>query len=57
VAESYGAWREKNMYGKVSMGIQRSTFVIDRDGVVRKAWKKVNVDGHDEQVLEALAAL
>ncbi|HEX4960874.1 MAG TPA: thioredoxin-dependent thiol peroxidase [Thermoanaerobaculia bacterium] len=57
VAEAYGAWREKNMYGKVSMGIQRSTFLIDRDGKVRKAWKKVNVDGHDEQVLAALAAL
>jgi thioredoxin-dependent peroxiredoxin len=57
VAESYGAWREKNMYGKTSMGIQRSTFLIDRDGKVRKAWKKVNVDGHDEQVLEALGAL
>jgi thioredoxin-dependent peroxiredoxin len=57
VAESYGAWREKNMYGKVSMGIQRSTFLIDRDGKVRKAWKKVNVDGHDEQVLAALETL
>jgi peroxiredoxin Q/BCP len=57
VAERYGAWREKNMYGKTSMGVQRSTFVIDRDGKVRKAWKKVNVDGHDEQVLEALASL
>ena len=57
VAERYGAWREKNMYGKTSMGIQRSTFLIDRDGKVRKAWKKVNVDGHDEQVLEALGAL
>jgi len=57
VAETYGAWREKNLYGKTSMGIQRSTFLIDRDGKVRKAWKKVNVDGHDEQVLEALSSL
>jgi len=57
VAERYGAWREKNMYGKVSMGVQRSTFVIDGEGKVRKAWKKVNVDGHDQQVLDALAAL
>lgn len=57
VAERYGAWREKNMYGKVSLGIQRSTFVIDREGVVRKAWKKVSVDGHDEQVLAALKSL
>jgi peroxiredoxin Q/BCP len=57
VAETYGAWREKNMYGKKSMGIQRSTFLIDSGGKVRKVWKKVNVDGHDEQVLSALAAL
>ncbi|HXU45837.1 MAG TPA: thioredoxin-dependent thiol peroxidase [Thermoanaerobaculia bacterium] len=57
VADAYGAWREKNMYGKKSMGIQRSTFLIDPAGVVRKVWRKVAVDGHDEQVLEALADL
>jgi peroxiredoxin Q/BCP len=57
VAERYGAWREKNMYGKVSMGIQRSTFLIGADGKVRKVWKKVNVDGHDEAVLDALGML
>ena len=57
VAEKYGAWREKNMYGKKSMGVQRSTFLIDAEGVVRKVWKKVSVDGHDAQVLEALAKL
>ena len=57
VAEKYGAWREKNMYGKKSMGIQRSTFLIDAQGKIAKVWKKVNVDGHDEQVLEALKAL
>jgi len=57
LAERYGAWREKNMYGKKSMGIQRSTFLIDGAGVVRKVWKKVSVDGHDEAVLAALAAL
>ena len=57
VADTYGAWREKNLYGKVSMGIQRSTFLIDREGVVRKAWKKVSVDGHDDEVLAALDAL
>ena len=57
VADSYGAWREKNMYGKVSMGIQRSTFLVDAEGVVRKVWKKVSVDGHDEQVLAALGGL
>ncbi len=57
VAELYGAWREKNMYGKKSMGIQRSTFLIGPDGVVRKVWKRVSVDGHDQQVLQALEAL
>ena len=54
VAEKYGAWREKNMYGKKSMGIQRSTFLIDADGKVAKVWKAVKVDGHDEQVVAAL---
>lgn len=57
VAEKYGAWREKNMYGKKSMGIARSTFIIDADGRVAKVFKAVKVDGHDEQVLEALASL
>jgi len=57
VAEKYGAWREKTRFGKKSMGIQRSTFVIDADGVLRKMWKSVKVDGHDEQVLEALKQL
>jgi peroxiredoxin Q/BCP len=45
------------MYGKVSMGIQRSTYIIGPDGKVAKLWKKVSVDGHDEQVLEALREL
>ena len=45
------------MYGKKYMGIQRSTFLIDAGGKVRKAWQKVDVDGHDQEVLDALAAL
>lgn len=45
------------MYGKKSLGIQRSTFLIDADGKVAKLWKRVNVDGHDQQVLDALAEL
>lgn len=57
IAEKYGAWREKNMYGKKSMGIQRSTFLIDSAGKVAKVWKRVKVDGHDQQVLDALAEL
>ncbi|MFN7628508.1 MAG: thioredoxin-dependent thiol peroxidase [Pirellula sp.] len=57
LAEAYGAWREKNMYGKKSMGVQRSTYLIDASGKVAKVWKKVSVDGHDAQVLEALREL
>lgn len=57
VAEKYGAWREKNMYGKKSMGIQRSTYLIDSAGKIAKVWKRVQVDGHDAQVLQALREL
>ncbi len=57
VAEKFGAWREKNMYGKKSMGVQRSTFLINAEGTIAKVWKKVSVDGHDQQVLDALAEL
>ena len=57
VAEKYGAWREKNMYGKKSMGIVRSTFLIDAQGRVATVWKAVKVDGHDAQVLDALDGL
>ncbi len=57
IAEKYGAWREKNMYGKKSMGIQRSTFLVDAQGKVAKVWPRVKVDGHDQQVLDAVTAL
>ena len=57
MADKYGAWREKNMYGKKSMGIQRSTDLIDADGKVAKLWKRVKVDGHDQQVIDALKEL
>jgi peroxiredoxin Q/BCP len=57
VAEKYGAWREKNMYGKKSMGIQRSTYLIDANGKVAKVWQRVQVDGHDDEVIEALKTL
>jgi peroxiredoxin Q/BCP len=56
VAEKYGAWREKNMYGKKSMGIARSTFIIDAAGTVVKVFKAVKADGHADQVLAALAS-
>ena len=57
LSEKYGAWREKNMYGKKSMGIQRSTYLIDADGKVAKVWKRVKVDGHDQQVIDAINEL
>lgn len=53
----YGVWVEKNMYGKKSMGIQRSTFLIDEKGIVRQVWRKVRVPGHVEEVLEAAKSL
>jgi thioredoxin-dependent peroxiredoxin len=57
VVEKYGAWGEKNMYGKKSMGIIRTTVVIDEAGVVQQIFPKVRVDGHVEKVLESLKAL
>jgi peroxiredoxin Q/BCP len=56
-AEAFGAWQEKNMYGKKSWGVVRSTFLIDANGTVRRVWRKVNVDGHDAEVIEAVGAL
>ena len=49
--------KEKNMYGRKVMGVERSTFLIDASGKVAKVWKRVQVDGHDEQVIEAIKAL
>ncbi len=57
VAEKFGAWREKNLYGKKSMGIVRSTFLIGPDGIIKKVWRSVKVDGHDAKVIEALQGL
>ncbi len=55
--EAYGAWKEKNMYGRKFMGIERSTFLIDRDGVLRRVWRKVKVPGHVDDVLAAVREL
>ncbi len=55
VAEMYGAWGEKKMYGKTYMGIIRSTFIIDEQGVIAKVFPKVTPKDHSQQVLEALA--
>jgi len=57
VAELYGVWGEKKMYGKTYMGVQRATFVIDPEGKVAKVFPKVSPKTHDELVLEALGEL
>jgi thioredoxin-dependent peroxiredoxin len=57
VLEKYGAWGEKNMYGKVSMGVIRSTVVIDPDGKVAAHWPKVRADGHADAVKDKLREL
>ncbi len=54
VAESYGAYGEKKMYGKVTKGIIRSTFIINENGEIEKAWKNVKVDGHVQAVIDYL---
>ena len=53
VAEAFGSWIEKNMYGKIYMGIDRSTFLVDKKGRLVKAWRGVKVPGHVEEVLDA----
>ncbi len=53
-AEAFGVWKEKSMYGKKYMGVERSTFVIDTKGIIKKIFPKVKVEGHAEEVLAAL---
>lgn len=55
VLEAYGVWIEKSMYGRKYMGVERSTFLIGKDGKIIRAWRKVKVPGHVEEVLEAVA--
>lgn len=57
IVSAYGVYKEKNMYGKKVMGIERTTFLIGKDGIVKKIFPKVKVDGHIEEVLEALTAV
>ncbi len=57
VCAAYGTWIEKSMYGRKYMGIDRATFVIDGNGVIRNVWRKVKVPGHVDEVLEAVKAL
>ena len=56
VAEKYGTWVEKSMYGRKYMGMERSTFLVGPDGKVLKTWRKVSVTGHVDNVLEAVRA-
>jgi thioredoxin-dependent peroxiredoxin len=53
--EDYGVWKEKSMYGKKYMGVERTTFVIDPKGKIKKIFPKVKVEGHAEEVLAAIA--
>jgi len=55
--EDYGVWKEKKMYGKIFMGIERSTFLLDGNGKLQRVWRKVKVDGHVAEVLEAVKTL
>ena len=55
VLEAYGVWREKNMYGRTSMGIVRTTYIIGPDGKITHVFPKVKVDGHIHEVLEAVS--
>jgi len=57
VAEKYGVWQKKSLYGRSFMGIVRTTYLIDRDGKVAKRWDNVKVDGHADAVLAAVEAL
>lgn len=57
LCEAYGVWKEKSMYGKKYMGIERSTFLIDKAGVIRQEWRKVSVTKHVEDVLKEVKKL
>ena len=57
VLEAYGVWKEKSMYGRTYMGVERSTFIIGKDGNIAKAWHKVKVKNHAQEVLEAVKSL
>jgi peroxiredoxin Q/BCP len=57
VAKAYGVWVEKSLYGRKYMGMDRATYLIDRDGVIRNVWRSVKVAGHVDDVLKAVQAL
>lgn len=57
VTEAFGVWGEKTLYGRTYMGIERATFLIDGQGVIRRVWRKVTVKGHAAEVLAAVQSL
>ena len=57
LAEKFEVWKEKSMYGRKYMGIERSTFIIDKSGNIEKEWRKVKVKGHVDEVIEYLSAI
>ena len=57
VSQLYGVWKERNMYGRKFMGVNRETFLIDKKGVVRKIWSKVKAEGHAQEVLDTIETL
>jgi peroxiredoxin Q/BCP len=57
VSQLYGVWKEKNMYGKKYLGVNRETFLIDKEGIVRKVWPKVKADQHAQEVLDTIESL
>lgn len=56
LADEYGVWKEKSMYGKKYMGIERSTFILDESGNIEKEWRNVKVNGHVDDVINVLSA-
>ena len=57
LAEKFEVWKEKSMYGRKYMGIERSTFILDKNGNIEKEWRKVKVKGHIDEVIEYLSAI
>ncbi len=57
VSQLYGVWKEKNLYGRKYLGVNRETFLIDKEGIVRKVWRKVSAAEHAQQVLQTIEAL
>lgn len=57
VLEAYGCWKKGSIFGKTALGVNRSTFLIDREGTIRQIWRNVDVKGHDQAVLEAVKRL